>query len=201
MDAFSSSPLMETFPSSRFSSPAPSPTRTETDFPIDVDQSFNSSMSITNDDSPPILSPTPYNANSAFSPVFGQRLGQPSSNSMLSPLPAPVFTLKPKRPDPVPLQSTKSVPHASSTFQPAKRAFGRELSLNVATQKGTSGPATLKANAKLMPPPAVPDGKLFKPRGALPMQWTSSQEGKLQPVRPMLVTREVSEHRLLKCSS
>ena len=98
----SSSPIAG---SSRSSSPNPSPTRTDADLPNDVDESFNSSMS---------LSDSPY-----MSPSNGR--------SFRAAPPALVFTAPgataaaagsalPQRPDPVPIQRAK--------------AFGRERSMN-----------------------------------------------------------------------
>ncbi|WWD16520.1 hypothetical protein CI109_100947 [Kwoniella shandongensis] len=181
MDAFSSSPLMESFPSSRFPSPVPSPTRTDTDLPIEVDQSFNSSMSF--GDTSPYFSPTPaMNKMSGISPLPIKA----TSSTFLSPSPA--FSLKPRRPDPVPIQCNTSFSPSKKSMdmgEPVKvmgarplgqgRAFGRELSTNV--MQRSAGPATTKLNKGKMLPPALPDGKTFiRPRGGLPMQWTSSND-------------------------
>ncbi|WRT65684.1 uncharacterized protein IL334_002629 [Kwoniella shivajii] len=180
MDSFSSSPLMESFPSSRFPSPVPSPTQTDTDLPIEVDQSFNSSLSF--GDTSPMFSPTPMLAKKgAISPLLSQTAG-----SYLSP--SPLFSLKPRRPDPVPLQRALPSPSKSSsmdlddgmkplTSRPLGqgRAFGREISSNI--MQRSAGPATTKANKGMMLPPTLPDGKpMVRPRGGIPMQWTSSNE-------------------------
>jgi M-phase inducer tyrosine phosphatase len=176
---FSSSPLVESFPHSRFSSPPPSPTRTDTDFPLDVDQSFNSSMSFPNDS--PSLFASPTQKGSSTYP----------GNDFLSPTPA--FG-KPRRPDPVPLQRNTS---GDLTMRPlgSARMFGRELSSNVAVQRASgTGTATNKGKGMMLPP-AVPDGKLPKPRGGIPMQWTSSNEENAPPklvFQPSLPRREVS---------
>ena len=81
----SSSPIAG---SSRSSSPVPSPTRTESDLPNEVDESFNSSMSI---------SDSPY-----MSPSNGR--------SLRAAPPTLVFTAAaaPKRPDPVPIQRARA---------------------------------------------------------------------------------------------
>ncbi|WWC96979.1 hypothetical protein V866_003856 [Kwoniella sp. B9012] len=181
MDSFSSSPLNESFPSSRFPSPIPSPTQTETDLPIEVDQSFNSSLSF--GETSPCFSPTPIMPKKgAASPSFSQ-----NSTGFLSP--SPVFSLKPRRPDPVPLQRlTVPSPSKSSnmdlddTIKPLSarplgqgRTFGRELSANI--MQRSAGPATTKANKGMMLPPNLLEGRnVIRPRGGLPMQWTSSNE-------------------------
>ncbi|EIW66551.1 tyrosine phosphatase [Tremella mesenterica] len=164
---FSSSPIQETFPSA-FQSPAPSPTKTECELP-DVDRSFNSSMCLS-----PCDSPLPR------SPSLGMSMSMPISPSakqsnMLS---APMLTLKPRRPDPVPLQSSLS--YRSSTQSKSAlntlgsgRTFGRELSLNV--PRPPPNPLRATKTLGMMLPPAVPDAKGFK-RGGLPMQWTASNE-------------------------
>ncbi|WWC87865.1 uncharacterized protein L201_002762 [Kwoniella dendrophila CBS 6074] len=181
MDAFSSSPLMESFPSSRFPSPIPSPTQTDTDLPIEVDQSFNSSLSFS--ETSPYFSPSPaVRQKENISPMLST-----GSNSFLSPSPA--FSLKPRRPDPVPLQrltvpspSKASKMDLEDTMRPLSarplgqgRTFGRELSANI--MQRSAGPATTKANKGKMLPPTLPDGKnAIRPRGGIPMQWTSSNE-------------------------
>ncbi|KAK8861570.1 hypothetical protein IAR55_002392 [Kwoniella newhampshirensis] len=181
MDAFSSSPLMESFPSTRFPSPVPSPTRTDTDLPIEVDRSFNSSMSLS--DTSPYFSPTPAMSKmSTLSPLSTR-----TTAAFLSP--SPVFSLKPRRPDPVPIQSRPSCSPSKQGMSSMNettgvmcsrplgqgRAFGREISTNV--MQRTAGPATTKANKGKMLPPALPDGKaITRPRGGIPMQWTSSNE-------------------------
>ncbi len=181
--SFSSSPLGESFPCSRFSSPNPSPTRTETELPLEVDQSFNSSMSISES---PYFSPTPNFAKSVISPL----------SDTLSPPPANLFGARPKRPDPVPLQRSGS--NESGCGREVKglggkmltgRTFGRELSGNAMAFR-TQGSSTFKSGKGMMLPPAIPDkGK----RGGVAMQWSSSNEensGKL--FQPQLLRRDVS---------
>lgn len=189
--SMSSSPLGESFPASRFVSPNPSPTRTEVDLPLEVDQSFNSSLSISDS---PYFSPTPNCASKG-----NQQLLSPLSDS-LSPPPANLFGAgagnKPRRPDPVPLQRSESNESVGgdekgTTMRPlgTARGFGRELSGNH-IQARASG-STIKAGKGMMLPPAVPDKCK---RGGLPMQWTSSNEencGKL--FQPRLARRDVSQ--------
>ncbi|WVR03824.1 hypothetical protein IAU60_000820 [Kwoniella sp. DSM 27419] len=183
MDSFSSSPLMESFPSSRFPSPVPSPTQTDTDLPIEVDQSFNSSLSL-GDDSP-CFSPCPVMSKMAdMSPLRSK-----SSTSYLSP--SPLFGLKPRRPDPVPLQRGLPSPTKTlsvdleETLKPmsrplGQRTFGREISANI--MQRSAGPATAKAMKGKMLPPLMPEGKVgVKVRGGIPMQWTSSNEEMSRP--------------------
>ncbi|OCF31704.1 tyrosine phosphatase [Kwoniella heveanensis CBS 569] len=181
MDCFSSSPLMESFPSSRFPSPVPSPTQTASELPIEVDQSFNSSMSL--GDTSPMFSPTP---TMQKAPIVSPLPSGLSKASFLSP--SPVFGLKPRRPDPVPLQRSIASPSKSSSLdiqdslKPISarplaqgRTFGRELSTNI--MQRSAGPATTKANKGKMLPPTLPDGKTtVRTRGGIPMQWTSSNE-------------------------
>ncbi len=197
MDTFSSSPLMESFPSTRFSSPAPSPTRTENELPIDVDQSFNSSMSLSG--GPPSLSPSLlFSTGYPVSPLVN------TYDGFLSPTPA--FGIKPRRPDPVPIQSKHSRLPSRDQVKPLEglgvrqlgsgRVFGREISPN-AMQRSTE-PAKRKASKGMMLPPSIPDTKSFVPkhRGGIPMQWTSSNEepgvAKLN-FQPGMMRREVSQ--------
>lgn len=189
MDMFSSSPLMESFPSTRFPSPQPSPTRTEVDLPLDVDQSFNSSMSIScaGDVSPP--------ADTLLSPSFGMMkpLRVPSPG-MLSPTPA-LGKAHPRRPDPVPIQSPRNEKSNELSFMGGpRRTFGRELSTN--TQR-SFGPATTKGMKGMMLPPGVPNAKASssKHRGAIPMKWSSSNDETTLPklmFQPAFTRREVS---------
>ncbi|KAL7419639.1 m-phase inducer phosphatase [Cryptotrichosporon argae] len=191
MDAFSSSPLMESFPASRFGSPLPSPTQTEIDLP-DVDQSFNSSLTISAGDSP-LPSPLAMSMKTQPSPLA-------KHDTFLSPTPG----IKMRRPDPVPLQrgstSRSSVcslgsvteadePPVLGVPRPA-RAFGREMSLN-------ARPLLQPTKSKgMMLPPAVPESRMLgrPPRGGVPMQWTSSNE-EMQSPRMMApgMTRRESE--------
>ncbi|KAK4686068.1 M-phase inducer tyrosine phosphatase, partial [Tremellales sp. Uapishka_1] len=177
--AFSSSPLMEAFGSfqDRFGSPAASPTKTETDFPADVDQSFNSSMSFSTDNSPCARSPTPGFALRPISPL-------PTKGShFLSPTPS--FSLKPRRPDPVPLQSFEDRSKKPISTSTSGRMFGREISLNARTSAGPGASKTASAASKgMMLPPSIPEGSKAsssRPRGGLPMQWTSSNEERTVP--------------------
>jgi hypothetical protein len=181
MDMFSSSPLVESFPSSRFSSPPASPTRTEVDLPIEVDQSFNSSMSFSGANDSPcyslFASPTPNMLN--------------PSNNFLSPTPA--FGQKPRRPDPVPIQRSESGNSLTGQLMGSGRAFGRELSTNSTMSRGTS----TMGGKGMMLPPAVPQGKNLaqKNRGGIPMQWSSSNEDAAPPklvFQPAMTRREVS---------
>ncbi|ORY24381.1 hypothetical protein BCR39DRAFT_323623 [Naematelia encephala] len=189
MDCFSSSPLVESFPTSRFLSPTPSPTRTEVDLPIEVDQSFNSSMSLGGHDSPSALSPSPSTGTGfLISP-------SPSlTGDFLSPTPA--FAYKPRRPDPVPIQSRsplsfKTAARDASTTLGSKRTFGRELSNNA--MQRLPGPITTKAAKGMMLPPAVPDVKSTKPKLGVSMQWSSSNEDIAPPrlcFQPAFTRRE-----------
>ncbi len=122
--SFSSSPLSESFPTTRFSSPVPSPTHTETDLPIDVDQSFNSSMSISDAS---YLSPTPAMLKSKLLPGISN-----SHDSLLSP--SEGMLLKPRRPDPVPIQAR------------SERMFGAILSSNVPNGGGNAAAAAESSN-------------------------------------------------------
>ncbi|KAI9632603.1 tyrosine phosphatase [Dioszegia hungarica] len=145
--SFSSSPIADSFPSTRYSSPNPSPTTESGDLPIEVDQSFNSSMSISES---PYFSPTPNHAKYQASPL----------SDTLSPPPANLFGARVKRPDPVPLQRGSADLGVGLDM---KRGFGRELSGNAVQARGKG----------MMLPPAVPDKTK---RGGLPMQWSSSNE-------------------------
>ena len=176
---FSSSPLMESFPSSRFPSPVPSPTRTEVDFPLEVDQSFNSSMSIScAGDASPSLS------DSFLSPSFnlGSKAGlakMGNDSAMFSPTMLQANG-KPRRPDPVPIQS----PTTKTGFAQlgSKRTFGRELSLNSTKSVGAVGAKGAKG---MMLPPALPgmNASSSRPKGGVPMKWSSSNE---EPIVPKL---------------
>lgn len=165
----SSSPLMESFPSSRFPSPNPSPTKTETDLPIEVDQSFNSSMSISCAEDG---SPTP--SGSFLSPSFAIGKPLPPNPSFLSPTITRVQSGRPRRPDPVPIQSP-SCDMMSIGMISTKRTFGREVSLN---STRSFGPSSTRGTKGMMLPPAVPDGKASssRPRGGIPMKWSTSNE-------------------------
>ncbi|KAL1411333.1 m-phase inducer phosphatase [Vanrija albida] len=172
MDAFSSSPLAESFPSGRFGSPdasptptqSPSPTKTEVDFPADVDQSFNSSMSISTTDSPP---PSPSMSRGA---------------ELLSP--TPTFVLKPPRRPELAGQSLQLLSSAR-TIEPLgtrarplgpARTFGRELSLN--TRPLNFAQPSLGEKGKMLPP-AVPENKTAA--SPVRMQWTLSHEDMSSP--------------------
>ena len=184
---FSSSPLMESF-TSRFSSPDPSPTRTEMDLPIEVDQSFNSSLSLSCAGD---ASPTPCAAQLSFSPTMNYKslpsLPIPTrSADFLSPIPTELMS-RPQRPGPVPIQAKyrDEPPTDSLGFRPfgAGRAFGRELSSNNTMQR--SGPPPAQTSKGKMLPPGLPEGKpsSSKPQsGGVPMQWsTSNDETSLHP--------------------
>lgn len=171
--SFLSSPLSESFPATRFSSPAPSPTLTETDLPIDVDQSFNSSMSISDAS---YLSPTPCMLRGKASPPRSH-----SHDDYLSPPTGMMF--KPRRPDPVPIQSK------------SERLFGNVLSTNlVASGRGSTFEAPSEKGKGMMLPPAVPSKNVKRPA---PMQWTASNdELGDRSMRPTSLARhEVSEVR------
>lgn len=162
--SFSSSPIADSFPSTRYSSPNPSPTTESGDLPIEVDQSFNSSMSISES---PYFSPTPNHAKYQASPL----------SDTLSPPPANLFGARVKRPDPVPLQRGSADLGVGLDM---KRGFGRELSGNAVQARGKG----------MMLPPAVPDKTK---RGGLPMQWSSSnEENGAKLFQPHMPRREVS---------
>lgn len=165
MALFGSSPLVDAFPSPRFSEP-PSPTKTETDLPIDVDQSFNSSLSL-NDS--PYFSPTPSMAVGAKSA---------GSSSMLSAAP-PSFSLKCKRPEAAPtqvkppLQSKSTTETTLGSGQLSRgRSFGMDITNNVLHQPDSN----IRNNKGKMLPPAVPEARMLKANASVPMQWTSSNE-------------------------
>jgi hypothetical protein len=201
---FSSSPLVESFPSSRFPSPAPSPTRTETDdLPIEVDQSFNSSMSLSCSGGD--ASPSPCYFSPSMASGYGKvapkspSAGPSASASFLSPVPFKIGGSKPKRPDPVPIQVTspnyrkqdEDLDLGMGTRPVGGRNFGRELSGNALSQRSI-GPGTARAamlKGKMLPP-ALPDNvratttmMSAKPRGGIPMKWSSSNE---EPIVPRL---------------
>lgn len=187
---FSSSPLMESFPSSRFPSPAPSPTRTETDLPLDVDQSFNSSMSISCSGD---VSPTPSDHFLSPSAAFRKSIPIPSPE-LLSPTPM-LGKARSRRPDPVPIQAGSRDAEVGM-MQPfnSKRTFGREISTN--TQRALGAAAT-KGLKGAMGPPAMPDGKspAREQNGGIPMKWSSSTEEIGLPrltFKPALARCEVS---------
>ncbi|ODN76689.1 hypothetical protein, variant [Cryptococcus amylolentus CBS 6039] len=166
MSAFGSSPLMDAFPTHHFSEP-PSPTKTETDdLPMEVDQSFSSSLSISDS---PAFSPTP---------AMGTNRGSGSSNLLPTP---PAFSLKPRRPDPVPVQvrpSPRSKTFGGSAFgsKPLgrERSFGTELSTNGNASR-RSVELTKNGKGKMLPP-SIPESRMLKVRGSVPMQWSSSNE-------------------------
>ena len=161
MDMFSSSPMMESFPS-RFPSPnpSPSPTRTEVDFdfPIEVDQSFNSSMSLSCADASPTPSAMPFTRPLSGSPL-------PKGTSM-------------RRPDPVPIQRKREnldVPTASSSTLAlgSKRAFGQELSLNGRSPLSVRPEhGSVKPKGKMLPPSVPARGGL----GGVAMQYSHSND-------------------------
>lgn len=188
MAAFSSSPLVESFAYDRFGSPA-SPTQTEIDLPIEVDQSFNSSMSLTDS-----ASPTQF------------------QNSDLSPVPF-------RRPDPVPLQSPSRPPMKSSrplqpkasfakaqSFGAVPRAFGRDMTNHVQAN-GMLAPPDARSSAKglqmkgMMLPPPVPgpsstsaSSRTGLRRGGLPTQWTKPHTADQLPA-PKALFRPAIGHR------
>ena len=175
MDLFSSSPLMESFPTTRFPSPnpSPSPTRTELDFPIEVDQSFNSSMSLSCGDA----SPTP-SAIAFTKPLSG------------SPLPKSAFL---HRPDPIPIQRKRDNLDVPSTgmmlASGSKRAFGQDLT-NV-SQASLTARHGAGMKGKMLPP-AVPG------KGGIAMRSTLSNEEVTRPkflTQPAFMRREVSTAR------
>jgi len=198
MDMLSSSPLMESFPSSRFTSPAPSPTRTETDLPLDVDQSFNSSMSISCAGD---VSPTPSDHFLSPSAAFGKAVPIPSPE-FLSPTPM-LGKTKLRRPDPVPIQGSSIGSEIRTMMQPlaSKRTFGRELSTNA---QRSMGPATARGLKSNMGPPAFPGAKspASKQRGGIPMRWSSSNEEADLPkltFKPALARHEVRDRSFPDC--
>lgn len=165
MALFGSSPLMDAFPSPRFSEP-PSPTKTETDLPIDVNQSFNSSLS---------LSDSPY-----FSPTPSMTLGTKStgSSSMLSAAP-PAFSLKYKRNEPAPTQvrpPLRSKSTTETTFSSGQLGRGRSFGMDITNSTLPQSNSSIRNSKGKMLPPAVPDGRMLKANASVPMQWTSSNE-------------------------
>lgn len=190
MDAALSSPLMDTFPISRLSSPddspALSPTRTEIDLPADVDESFNSSMSFSTCDSPPAPSPS-------------MHLGKPKYDALYSPTPLALPANKRA------LMATKSLSSAvdnATLGAPFNRslgpspAFGRELSVNV-PRPNMFNQSSFKGRGRMLPP-SVPEGKLVSPNR---LHSTSSQENMRSPqvLMPRWGRREVRHTSSVRC--
>ena len=176
MDMFSSSPLMESFPSSRFPSPVPSPTRTEVDLPMDVDQSFNSSMSLSDS------SPSPFGAPLAASKKLAPT-SSGSSNGIFSPSPSVGKVMR--RPEPVPIQSAGSLAPLGQPVPP-RRAFGRELSLNAPRSFGPNSLSGTKTKSMMLPP-AVPDNKTTSSKApSITIKRTSSEVPQLS-FRPAMM--------------
>lgn len=188
MDAFSSSPLTESFPCGRFDSPAispaASPTRTEVDFPADVDQSFNSSMSFSVTDSPPAPSPS-------------MHLGKPSTHLLLH-SPTPLLRA-PRRADMMSLSysalgSVREGETLGARPRPLgpSRTFGRELSLNTSRLSGPSSQMmTMKGKSKLLPPAVVPEAR--RPVSPVRLHHATSHEDMSSPklLLPRMGRREV----------
>lgn len=192
MDAFSSSPLTETFPPGRFDSPdispAASPARTEVDFPIDVDQSFNSSMTLSTSDSPPAPSPCMQLGKKAPDMILGSptnfvrrrpELGNKSYSALGSVREASVAPLK----------------GSVRPLGPA-RTFGRELSLNA--RPPLSAQPSFSGMGKMLPP-AVPEEKNGEASSSSSssrrLVWNMSQEDMGSPkqvIMPRMNRREVS---------
>lgn len=163
-DAIPSSPLADAFFISRLSSPddspAASPTRTEVDLPLEVDESFNSSMSFSACDSPPAPSPSMHLGKMSEAPYSPTPIAGPGNRRTL--------------------MATKSLSSAmgggASRMGGQALVFGRELSLN-AVRPSTFGQPSLKAKGQ-MRPPSVPEGKLVSPNR---LHSTTSQENIREP--------------------
>lgn len=165
MAAFSSSPLVESFTINQFHSPSlspsvspgPSPTKTEVDFPADVDQSFNSSMTFAAD-SPPLPSPDDLNSGKF-------------SKAMLPP-PPPFALAPPRRPLAKAGAGLKPTASASDAFSTrpfaTTRTFGRELSLN-ARPLATAG---IKGKSSMLP-------SSKQDNSPVRLQWTMSNEDEI----------------------
>ncbi|WVN85742.1 uncharacterized protein L203_100893 [Cryptococcus depauperatus CBS 7841] len=157
MTALGSSPIANAFSSPHYAE-APSPARTETDFVVDVDQSFNSSLCLSDS---PYFSPTPA---TTLSKVFGPAATRPA--------PPPAFSLRCRQPNPVPtqLQPRPAAVRSASTTEITlshrqmikARSFGMDVTNHVA-QRGME----LKNNKGKMLPPAVPEGRMLKIRGSV----------------------------------
>jgi M-phase inducer tyrosine phosphatase len=189
MDSLSS-PLAESYQIPAFPSSPPSPTGTDTDFPIDVDRSFNSSMTIS-DEGMSVHSPTPSSQLPRFAEKFSPVRSNISTNGFLSPVPAPpIFKGRPIRPALSPIQQTRGGQHTAPAFPTTKRAFGSEWSSNA-----PRAPFMAISKSKgMMAPPAVPEGRALKARPALPADWAvaGDKENKPRMMAPMLSRREVS---------
>jgi M-phase inducer tyrosine phosphatase len=191
MDSLSSSPLAESFTIPAFPSSPPSPTGTDTDFPIEVDRSFNSSMTIS-DEGMSVTSPTPTGQTSLFSGKFSPVRSKisMSTDGFLSPAPAgPIFKGRPVRPVLSPIQQTRGPQHTAPAFHSTKRAFGSEWSSNA-----PKAPAGFLSKSKgMMAPPAIPEGKAGKSRSPLPSGWCVPKQSQENRVRMMAPSRsEVS---------
>lgn len=189
MDSLSS-PLAESY--TAFPSSPPSPTGTDTEFPIEVDLSFNSSMSIS-DEGMSFASPTPASQTARptaeFSPV--RTNSNVSTDGFLSPvLTGNLFKHKPTRPSLSPIQSMRAPQITAPAVPTTKRAFGSEWSSNAPRP-----PAIFASKSKgMMAPPMLPEGKGFKARSALPSDWgmAKEKENKSRTMAPTMVRREVS---------
>lgn len=192
MDSLSS-PLAERYQIPAFPSSPPSPTGTDTDFPIEVDRSFNSSMTIS-DEGMSVHSPNPSSQLPRFAEKFSPVRSNVSmsTNGFLSPVPAPpIFKGRPVRPALSPIQQTRGGQHTAPAFPTAKRAFGSEWSSNA-----PMAPFMAISKSKgMMAPPAVPEGRALKARPALPADWAvnGEKENKPRMMAPTLSRREVSE--------
>jgi hypothetical protein len=189
MDSLSS-PLAESY--TAFPSSPSSPTGTDTEFPIEVDLSFNSSMSIS-DEGMSLASPTPASQASRptakFSPV--QSRSNVSTDGFLSPIPtANLFKPKPTRPTLSPIQQMRAPLHTAPAVPTTKRAFGSEWSSNAPRPQ-----AMFVSKSKgMMGPPVLPEGKGFKARPALPSDWAMAKDMEIKPrmMAPTMMRREVS---------
>lgn len=153
------------------SSAPPSPTGTETDLPMDIDKSFGSHMSISGEEP---FECSPCQMNTATS-SFSSDLGRPA-NAFLSPAsPAPRSKAIPRRPVLSPLQSNLQSHGQMPSFAVPKRAFTADVQPFTLGARAMSGPFGSKDN---MPPPAVPERRVFKPRSPLPLDWSMSSEDK-----------------------
>lgn len=193
MDMLSSSPVCGSFPSTRFPSPNPSPTRTEVDLPIEVDQSFNSSMSLA-EHSPVGMSPNALFSGSAM-PVSPLPVKQ-GARPLFGPAASAPLLGPPRRPDPVPLQSRSSLGSVPETSSPRRlapintgRAFGRELSINAPL---SAMPILGSSKGKMLPP------AFHKPVGGVGMQWTLfNEETGHSAFHPTLLRHHVSRPSVL----
>jgi len=193
MDSLSSSPLAESFTIPAFPSSPPSPTGTDTEFPIEVDRSFNSSMTIS-DEGMSVTSPTPGGQTSLFAEKFSPVRSRISMSTcgFLSPAPpGPIFKGRPIRPDLSPIQQQRGPQHTAPAFHSTKRAFGSEWSSNAPRVPA----GFMSKNKGMMAPPALPEAKAGKSRSPLPSGWAVSkqnQENRPRMMAPSLYRSEVS---------